>query len=115
MFSSVILLMAGVAVADDSMTQSETKVKEKTVQSTTMPEHVAQPVEKKYKKTRIEKQRQTTTSDDAEGSITTQEKVEMEKQHSKSTSESSDEGSLGSTQEYQHHSESYQHTTKETE
>jgi len=111
-----ILLMAGVAVAGEDMMQSETQVKEKTSHSATMQEGTNQ-AQKEHESTTVEKQHQTTTSDDMDGDKTTQEKVEVEKEHSKTkTSEDIDPSSLGTEQEYSHKSETHhEHTTKEVE
>jgi len=49
MFNIAILLIAGVAVAGEDMTQSETNVKEKTSHSTTMQEGANQ-AQKKIRK-----------------------------------------------------------------
>jgi len=110
-----LLLMAGVAVAGEDMMQSETNVKEKTSHSATMQEGANQ-AQKTHESTTVEKQRQDTTSDDMSGDVTTQEKVEVEKKHSKTkTSEDMNPSSSGSAQEYRHHSETQQHSTKEVE
>jgi len=111
-----ILLMAGVAVAGEDMMQSETNVKEKTSHSTTVQEGANQ-AQKTHESTTVEKQHQATTSDNIDEDATTQEKVEMEKKRSKTTtSEDTDSLSPGATQEYRHQSETHhQHTTKEVE
>jgi hypothetical protein len=111
-----ILLMAGVAVAGEDMTRSETNVKEKTSHSTTLQEGAHQ-AQKKHESTTVEKQRQTTTADDMDGDTTTREKVEVEKNRSKTTtSEDTDSPSLGAAQEYYQRSETHhQHTTEEVE
>src|SRR5581483_45734 len=116
MLSMAILLTAGVAVADESMTQSESNVKEKTSQSTTTVQGNAdQRGEMRHDSTTVEKRRQTTTSDDMGEDATTREKIEVEKKHSKTTTDSSDEGTPGSTQEYHQQSETHQHSTTEVE
>ena len=110
------LLMAGVAFAGEDMTRSETRVQEKTSHSAAVQEDGNQ-AQKNHESTAVEKQRQTTTSDEIDGDESTREKVEMEKKHSQTTtSEDTDSPSLGSEQEYRHQSETHhQHTTKEVE
>jgi len=112
-----ILFTNGVAVAGESMTQSERNMKEKTTHSnTTMQGNADQTGEVKHKSTTMEKQQQTTASDDMDGDATTRERVEMERKGSTTTTESSDAGAPGSTQEYRRQSETHhQHSTTEVE
>lgn len=116
-FSIAILLTAGVAVAGEGITQSERSTKEKTTQSTTtMQGDVDQTGEVRHKSTTVEKRHQATTSDDMDGDTTAREKIEVEKNHSKTTTESTDAGLPGSTQEYHRQSETHhQNSTTEVE
>jgi hypothetical protein len=111
--SAAVLLMTGVAVAGEDITQSEKSVQEKTTHSTTtLQENADQTGETRHNSTTVEKQHQTTTSNDMDGNAGTHKKVEVEKNRSKTTTESNDEGIPGSTQEYHQQSETHhQHTT----
>jgi hypothetical protein len=114
--SIALLLMTGMAFADDSVTQSERNVKEKTIHSTTVQENADPTGETSHNSTSVEKRRQTTTSGDLDGDTTTREKVEVENHRSKTTTQSNGEVSPQSTQEYHQQSETYhQHTTKEVD
>ena len=113
--SLAFLLMTGVAVAGESMTQSEKSVKEKTTQSTTnLQDNTDVTGEVQHKSTTVEKQRQT-TSDDMDGNVSASEKIEIEKRRSKTTTESSDVGIPESTQEYRQQSETHHHSSTEVE
>jgi len=110
-----LLLVAGVAFANEDMMRSETKAKEKTSHSTTMQEDGNQ-AQSKHEDTTVEKQRQSTTSDDMGGSSTDREKVEIEKKHSQTTtSEETGSPSVGSEQEYRHQSETHHQHSREVE
>lgn len=115
-FSTIAAFVAGVAIAGEDLTQSESNVKEKTTHSTTTtvqgnPDHSGKT---QHHSTTIEQQRRTTTSDDMDGDTTSREKVEVEKHRSKTLTERNDESLPRSTQEYHQQSEAYhQHTTKE--
>lgn len=109
--SGAILLLAGVAGAGETVTQSEQNIKEKTTHSTTVQENAAQPPERTYKSTTVEKHQQT-TRDNADGLTTTQEKMEVKKERSINNNETGNENPVGSTQEYQHHSETHEHQRK---
>ena len=113
--SLAFLLTAGVAVAGESMMQSEKSVKEKTTQSTTnLQDNTDVTGEVQHKSTTVEKQRQT-TSDDMDGNVSASEKIEIEKRRSKTTTESSDVGIPESTQEYRQQSETHHHSSTEVE
>lgn len=112
-----IFLMAGVAIAGESMMQSESNVKEKTTQSTTtLQGNMDQTGEVRHDSTTVEKRREETTSGDMGMGATSRGKVEVEKNRSKTTIESSDEGVPGTPQEYQRKSETHhEHSTTEVE
>jgi len=111
-----MLFTTGVAVAGESMTQSERNMKEKTTQSTTtMQGNADQTGEVKHKSTTMEKQQQTTASDDMDGDATTRERVEVERKGSTTTTDSSDAVAPGSTQEYLQSETHHQHSTTEVE
>ena len=113
--SLAFLLMSGVAVAGESMMQSEKSINEKTTKSTTnLQNDVDQAGELSHKSTTVEKQRQT-TSDDMNGDVSTSEKIEMEKRRSKTTTESNDTSIPESTREYRQQSETHHHSSTEVE
>jgi hypothetical protein len=113
--SLAFLLTSGVAVAGESMMQNEKSIQEKTTQSNTEVQNNTNPAgEMSHKSTTVEKQQQT-TSDDMDGNVTASEKIEMEKRRSKTTSESSDVGVPGSTQEYRQQTETHHHSSTEVE
>jgi hypothetical protein len=112
--SLAFLFTTGVAIAGESMMQSEKSVKEKTTQSTTnLQDNADVTGEVQHKSTTVEKQRQT-TSDDMDG-MTASEKIEVEKSRSKTTTESGDDSIPGSTQEYRQQSETHHHSSTEVE
>ena len=114
--SAAFLFLASVAVADEKVTQSENTVQEKTVQSTTMQKDADQLGMKQSESTTVEKQRETSTSDD-KGEEITNKRVEVEKKSSTSrTAEGTESHSPGAIQEYHQQSETHhQHSTTEVE
>ena len=117
LLSAALLLTASVAVAGETVTQSENKVKEKTVRSTTMQDDIDQPAMERYHSTTVEKKRETTTSNSTgdDSPINTQTGVEQKRSET-STSETTESHSPGAVQEYRHQSETHhQHTTTEVE
>ena len=116
--SIAILLMAGVAVAGEDVTQSEKNIKENTTHSTTVQENVDQTGQKRHKRTTVKKQRETTTSDNTGADPTTRKRMEVEKKSSTTTtSEGTDaDDSPGAVREYHQQSETHhEHTTKEVD
>jgi len=109
------LLTSGVAIAGESVMQNEKSIHEKTTQSNTDVQNDTNLAgEMSHKSTTVEKQQQTTL-DDMNGNVTTSEKIETEKRRSKTTSESSDVGVPGSTQEYRQQTETHHHSSTEVE
>ena len=114
--SAAFLFLASVAVAGEQVTQSENTIQEKTVQSTTMHKDAHQLGMKQSESTTVEKQRETSTSDD-KGEEITNKRVEVEKKSSAtSTAEGTESHSPGAVQEHHQHSETHhQHSTTEVE
>jgi hypothetical protein len=114
--SAAVLFLASVAVAGEKVTESENTVQEKTVQSTNMQKEADQPGMKQSQGTTVEKQRETTTSDQMGDEITNK-RVEVEKKSSAtSTAEGTEAYSPGAVQEYHQQSETHhQGSTTEVE
>ena len=115
--STAILFLASIAVAGENVTQSENNVQEKIVQSTTMQKDADQPEMKQSESTTVEKQRETSASDDKGDEITSKGRVEVEKKSSAtSTAEGTESPSPGALQDHHQHSETHhQHSTTEVE
>lgn len=114
--SVAVLFLASVAVAGEKVTQSENTVQEKTVQSTTMQKEADQPGMKQSQGTTVEKQQETTTSDQMGDEITNK-RVEVEKKSSTTnTAEGTEAHSPRAVQEYHQQSETHhQGSTTEVE
>lgn len=117
LLSAALLLTASVALAGETVTQSENQMKEKTVRSTTVQDDIDQPAMEQHQSTTLEKKRETTTSNAPGDDPTLRTRTGVEQRRSEtSTSETTESRSPGPVQEYSHQSETHhQHTTTEVE
>jgi len=113
--SAAVWLMAGMAAAcGEHVTRSEKNVQEKATYSSTMQDNAGLAEEKRHESKTVEQKQQTMTSDGMGENTTAREKSAAEERRSETTSPSSVENSLGSTQEYHQQSETFhQHSTTE--
>ena len=115
MLSAAVLLMTGMTVAcSEHVTRSEKNVQEKSTYSSTTQDNRGLAEEQRRDSATVEQKQQTITSDGMGENTTTRERSTVEKKRSETTSPSSVEDSLGSTQEYRQQSETFrQHSTTE--
>lgn len=115
MLSAAVLLMTGMTVAcSEQVTRSEKNIQEKSSYSSTTQDNRGLAEAQRRDSATVEQRQQTMTSNGMGANTTTSEKSTMEKRRSETISPSSAEDSLGSSQEYQQHSETFrQHSTTE--